>query len=664
MPRDLALGNGRLAVNFDLEYRLRDIYYPHVGQENQTNGMLNRLGVWVEGRFSWVSREEWQIDLRYEPETLVTDVTLKNDRLALTLRCSDAVVHDRDILLRKVVVENHAERAREVRLFFATHLQMYGNWVGDTAYYDPWTHTIWHYKAKRWASERGMSEGAPAGMAQFAIGNAATDGSWGTWQDAEDGWLSGNPIAQGSVDSCLALDGNVHAQGQHTFWYWFTLADNFYAARPMDELAAKDPQKLLDGTREYWREWLKRGTRACDPLPDKIERLYHRSLLIMMSQIDNEGAILAATDSDILQFGKDTYNYCWPRDGALVARALDAAGYPEVAANFYRFCSRVVTPHGFFTHKYNPDGSPGSSWHPWFGDGEPQWPVQEDETALVVWALWTHYEQHRDDDLLKELYNPFVTRAVNWMIDYRDERGLPQPSYDLWEERRGVLAFTSAATAAALSAASEMAARFGTKKDAKRFQKAADKMRGAIEEHLYIEEWGRYVRMINFDRSGGKTVDGSIDASLCGLFLFGSFEVDDPKVEATVRAVESRLRVRTDVGGVARYENDIYHQIEHHDLERVPGNPWFITSLWLAEWYIARAETLDDLKEAEDILMWVADRALASGTLAEQANPYTDEPLSVAPLTWSHAAVVLAVNKYLAKREALKRSPLSAAKAM
>jgi hypothetical protein len=49
MPRDLALGNGRLAVNFDLEYRLRDIYYPHVGQENQTNGMLNQLGVWVEG---------------------------------------------------------------------------------------------------------------------------------------------------------------------------------------------------------------------------------------------------------------------------------------------------------------------------------------------------------------------------------------------------------------------------------------------------------------------------------------------------------------------------------------------------------------------------------------------------------------------------------------
>jgi glucoamylase len=50
--------------------------------------------------------------------------------------------------------------------------------------------------------------------------------------------------------------------------------------------------------------------------------------------------------------------------------------------------------------------------------------------------------------------------------------------------------------------------------------------------------------------------------------------------------------------------------------------------------------------------------------LAEQVNPYTNEPLSVAPLTWSHATVVLAVNEYLAKREALRRAPLAAAKAM
>jgi GH15 family glucan-1,4-alpha-glucosidase len=250
------------------------------------------------------------------------------------------------------------------------------------------------------------------------------------------------------------------------------------------------------------------------------------------------------------------------------------------------------------------------------------------------------------------------------MIKYRDERGLPQPSYDLWEERRGVFTFTTAAVAAALSAASELAARFGTKHDARRFRQAAGEVRQALQEHLYHHELGRYVRRITFDSQGNKTIDGELDASLSGLFLFGCFEADDPYVETTMRAVESRLRVSTEVGGVARYENDYYHQVERHDIGRVPGNPWFITSLWLAQWYIARAKTVDDLKGAEDILKWVAARALTSGILAEQVNPYTGVPLSVSPLTWSHAGVVLAVNEYLTKRAQLetREAPVPAAR--
>ena len=36
MPRDLPIGNGSLMINFDHEYNIRDVYYPHVGQDNQT----------------------------------------------------------------------------------------------------------------------------------------------------------------------------------------------------------------------------------------------------------------------------------------------------------------------------------------------------------------------------------------------------------------------------------------------------------------------------------------------------------------------------------------------------------------------------------------------------------------------------------------------------
>ena len=42
MPRDLPISNGKLLVTFDSHFRIRDIYYPHVGSENQTAGHINR----------------------------------------------------------------------------------------------------------------------------------------------------------------------------------------------------------------------------------------------------------------------------------------------------------------------------------------------------------------------------------------------------------------------------------------------------------------------------------------------------------------------------------------------------------------------------------------------------------------------------------------------
>ncbi len=60
--------------------------------------------------------------------------------------------------------------------------------------------------------------------------------------------------------------------------------------------------------------------------------------------------------------------------------------------------------------------------------------------------------------------------------------------------------------------------------------------------------------------------------------------------------MESRLWCKTDVGGVARYENDYYYQISH-EVDKVPGNPWMICTLWLALWYLARAKTAADFRK-------------------------------------------------------------------
>ena len=66
--------------------------------------------------------------------------------------------------------------------------------------------------------------------------------------------------------------------------------------------------------------------------------------------------------------------------------------------------------------------------------------------------------------------------------------------------------------------------------------------------------------------------------------------------------------------------------------------------------YIAAAKSEADLKPALEILDWTRRHTLQSGVMAEQVHPYTNAPLSVSPLTWSHATLVLTVRELLAKQ--------------
>jgi GH15 family glucan-1,4-alpha-glucosidase len=380
---------------------------------------------------------------------------------------------------------------------------------------------------------------------------------------------------------------------------------------------------------------------------------YLQSLLVIRTHTDNRGAIIAANDSDISSAVRDHYSYLWPRDGALVAHGLATAGYIDIPRNFYNLCARVLTREGYLLHKYNPDGTLASSWHPWYRDGGKELPIQEDETALVLWALWHYFVRFGDVEFIKPLYRPLIVAAANFLVRYRNEiTGLPLPSYDLWEERHGVTAFTIGAVWGGIVAAANFAEAFGESDNADRFRQAADDLRTATDAYLWSSSLDRFVRMLTPQPDGSLRSDETIDSSLAGLWLFGMYPPDDPRIVKTMTAVHQQLWVKTSVGGVARYYNDYYHQISS-DLSEVPGNPWFVSTMWLAEWYAATAQSEEGLQRALDLLTWACDHALPSGVLAEQVHPFSGAPLSVSPLTWSHAGYVSAVHAFLKAKERL-----------
>lgn len=657
MPRDLAIGNGSMLVNFDEKYLIRDFYYPHVGLYNHVSGARCHFGIWVDGEFSWIKDSGWERDLGYAKSTLVTDVKLRNEALGIELRCADCVDFYRPIYLRRVEVRNLRDTPRNVRLFFHQDFDIFGDHIGDTAYFDPKPRSLIHYKRKLWFWID-LQKPSGFGWDAFAIGESSVGGLEGTWRDAENGELGGNLVSQGSVDSTGAAYLELPAGGSETVCYWISVADDYRSLRYHNEsLRSAGAQRLINRTEHYWRFWVAAARTGEADLDQGLTDLYHRSLLIVRTQIDNGGAIIAANDTDNMQFNRDVYSYMWPRDGALVADAMGQADFGTLTQQFYSFCADILRPDGFMAHKYGPDGSEGSSWHPWStASGDLQLPIQEDETALVIWALGRQFERDSHVEIIKPLYAGLIKKSAEFLCEFRDpDSGLPAASYDLWEERHGVHAWTVATVWAGLQAAAMFARGFGEDDFADRYRKAAASIREATERLFFDETEGRFVRRLIPDGSGGYSKDMVVDSSLYGLFYFGMFPADDPRIVATMQRVKERLWVQTQVGGLARYENDYYHQVSS-DIEKVPGNPWFICTMWLAQWYVAVASDVGDLAPARELMQWVLDRALPSGTLAEQVDPFSNAPMSVSPLTWSHATFVALYREYVAKHRDLTES--------
>jgi len=653
MPKDIPVSNGNLLFNFDSDYQIRDVYFPYIGQENHSKGAPFRFGVWVDGRISWMG-PEWEKDLRYHDDSLVTDVFLKNESLGLLLRCHDVVDVDLNIYIKKIEVENLQDNERQVRLFFCHDFYLYGYDIGDTAYFDPRPRSIIHYKANRYFLINCCKSGK-YGVNHYACGDKEVPGREGIWKDAEDGELSGNQISWGSADSAIGIWLHVPPGGKASAYYWIAAGTHYDEVAHLNrDVIEKTPDELIKRTSDYWGAWVTKESRLFGDLPESIIDIYNRSLLVLRTQIDKRGAIIAANDSDIVSFAGDTYSYMWGRDGAFVAAALAKAGYTHVCMKFFEFCAGVLTEEGYLYQHYNPDGSLASNWHPWLVDGKAVLPIQEDSTALILWALWIHYECSKDIEFIRPFYDTLIKKSADFMVTNRDSKTkLPLPCYDLWEERFGVHTYTVASVIAGLRAAGNFARLFQDDSLAEKYDKTAEEIKGGITKHLYHKELKRYARS-GYRKGKGYELDEVIDISLSALVILGVLTPKDPRVVETMDAIYQQLWLKTPVEGCARYQNDVYHRPDDSPAD-IPGNPWFISTLWLAEYYMARAQSHEELREAIPYIEWCAKNALPSGVLAEQVHPVNSSPLSVSPLTWSHSSFVWAVLQYTDKFNSLTK---------
>jgi len=655
MPRAFSYGNRHTLVLLDGFGRIRDFYFPYVGLENHVAGKLaHNIGVFVGGQFSWTHSGEWNITPSVDTGWTGV-IKFEHPRLRVILTIEDTLYHEKDIFLRRLTVENLESRNRVVKVFFNQQFELYHSEKGDTAYFDPRDNAMIHYEGQRVFLVYAQVGTVP--FDEYTTGIFHIEGKEGTYKDAEDGSLQKNPIEHGSVDSTIGLTFTVGEHAKASGDYWLTVGASIEEAKSLHQYVLDaGAQHLSMGSHDFWKAWVDRYPYHLYGLSEGVVQLFKKSQLYLRSHVDRHGAIIASGDTDMLETGRDSYAYVWPRDAAFAAVALDQIGDRHSARRFFEFAAKTMKPEGYFMHRNRPDGSLGSSWHPWIREGHVELPIQEDETALILWALKEHYETTRDIEFIESFYHSMIVPAANFLLNYRDPySGLPKQSYNLWEEKWGVHTFTAASVFGGLEAAATFAGLLGHTHSEHNYRHASTEIGRSIMTYLYDDKRGVFYKTLSADeRNLLSRYDDTIDASSAfGIYLFGVLPVSDERLQKAMKGTAEALRITTPVGGIARYAGDQYYRRAPDQ----PGNPWIITSLWMAQYAIDRAQSDAELDGAREVLNWCVDIAGGTGILPEQMSPYTKEHLSAGPLTWSHAEYIRTIMLYLKKLEQLKVIP-------
>ena len=315
-------------------------------------------------------------------------------------------------------------------------------------------------------------------------------------------------------------------------------------------------------TKSYWRKYIKShdGLKLKEPknsYEEKITDIYYRSILLfpLLTNIETGGIIASAEiDENFKNCGR--YAYTWPRDAVFITKAMDILEMKQEVDKFYKvFCKQTQSKSGMWEQRF-------------FSDTKlaPCWGYQVDETASVVYGVYSHYKYIKDFKFLKETL-PMCEKAIDFLKRYVkdifENTNKYHVSYDLWEMCEGIHLYSLASIYSAFNAMLEIYNILGKNvsdfennrlKDEKiekskiELEKLQVKIKKYINENMYDEEKKSYVR---------NAEDKKMDMSIIGSVVpFKLFTPKEKKIQNTIERIN--LSLRTYTGGFQRFEGDHY----------------------------------------------------------------------------------------------------------
>jgi glucoamylase len=347
-----------------------------------------------------------------------------------------------------------------------------------------------------------------------------------------------------------------------------------------------------------------------------------------------KGAVVASPDS--------IYYFHWVRDAALSLDALQREVPASTTlfdfARFSRLNQLTETRSGdrsLGEPKFFVDGS--AYWGDW---GRPQDDSPASRALTLIRFARSLLSQNRIEEV-RQLYDGKLptSSVIKADLEYVSKHWR-ETSFDLWEEVRGLHFYTQMVQRRSLIEGAALARQLGDDGAADWYARQSREMESSISEF-----WNGNLKVIVPTRHRDAGIDyknsGLDSAVVLGvLHALGTdrfFSPSDPRVVATIEAIEKSFQSlypinrnkKADGIAIGRYPEDRY----------VGGNPWFLTTAALAEYYYRRG-----LKERGDAyLSRIRFHADPDGSLSEQFDKFSGKMTSVNDLTWSYAAFLTAV---------------------
>jgi len=389
----------------------------------------------------------------------------------------------------------------------------------------------------------------------------------------------------------------------------------------------REMEAMLQQTQGYWRNWV-RGLATPMEWQNAVIRA---AITLKLCQHEETGAIVAALTTSIPEAPNSQrnwdYRYCWIRDAYYTVQALNGLGALDVLEKYLAYLRNIVddSKEGVIQPLYSVSGA--SEIIEWEADALAGYrgmgPVRIGNAA---------YYQIQNDcygQIIIPNIQAFLDQRLFRMANADDFTSLEkvgemawklhdQPDAGLWElrTRTAVHTYSTVMSWAACDRLANAAEHLGLSDRAELWQLRADTIRTNVDLNAWYQEGGHYAASF-----GGS----ELDASLLQMVELRFVKADDPRFQATLKAVEKTLR---------RGEHMLRYAAE--DDFGLPETAFNICTFWLIE-----ALHLDGRdEEARTLFEAMLTHRTKSGLLSEDMDFETGELWGNFPQTYSLVGII------------------------